>query len=317
MILNLGHKMTKIIGIFLLIISASLSASEVKHFWPKIPFNLEGANLCEFRSAYSQTRSQYMREMVGHAKSLLKAGDFNPVATLVSFNKLYNQNLAYAKRGLGVTLEESFKAYLSSYYSKYTPRVRKLEFKYLDRLAAILNINNGHGNSVTEQDINSLDLMAHGSYSLSPNCQGGVFVTMTIIKKDGYSIDYHATGNVRTVMSQIASRVFEDFQRTKFPSTIKVGRRNLTLIGGLNGQVDKTNYLDQAKSICESLDARLPNSTEYKVIDSYGSWSGGISLGRKIWAIDYNQVFVPYFHSAPSRTPSEVNDKTYYYICVR
>jgi hypothetical protein len=309
--------MAKYLGTLLILISFQANSSDIKHFWPKIPFNLEGVNLCEFRSAYSQTRSQYMREMVGHARTLLRAGDFNPVRTLTSFNQLYNANLAYAKRGLGVTLEQSFKAYLSSYYSKYTPRVRNLEFKYLDRIAAVLNINNGNGQNVSASELDNLDLMAHGSYSLSPNCQGGVFVTMTIIKKDGFSIDYHATGSVRTVMSQIASKVFEDFQRTKFPSTIRLANKSLTLVGGLNGQVDKTNYLGEVESICKSLDARLPTASEYKMIDSYGSWSGGISLGQKIWALDSYQVFIPYFSNMQARDRSQVNAKTFYYTCVR
>ena len=82
--------------------------------------------------------------------------------------------------------------------------------------------------------------------------------------------NYQGTGRVEIVMSQIASQVFEDFQRTQFPSVINVGSGSLTLLGGLNGDIDETSSPKIAQQICESMGARLPSELEYEIIDSYG-----------------------------------------------
>lgn len=298
---------------------ANDTVKEKHNLWPKIPFNIVGANLCEYRSAYSQTRSQYIAEMVNHAENLLYAGDFNPTRTLMGFNRMYERNLSYARKGLGVTLEATFKAYLDSFYRKLSPRVRKLDLKYLSRLDAIINtaIRTNQSISISREQAKKIDLFAFGTYSMSPNCNGNLIVTLSIINKDGLTKEYIGSGPPSTVMSQVASRVFEDFQRTNFPSEIRIGNQVKTLIGGLNGAIDSTMYLEEAEGICESLGARLPNSKEYKVINSYGSWSGGITLGRKIWAMKFPNVFVPYFQRAPVRSYSQVNDKKYYYTCIK
>ena len=315
-------KLTLIISFLVLHLgTASATSTKIDHYdlWPRIPFNLIGANLCEFRSAFSQTRSQYISEMVGHAETLLYAGDFNPTSTLTQFNAMYEKNLIYAQRGLGVTLESTFKAFLEEYYRNLRPKKRKLSLKYLNPLDTLIN-NALRGQvirNITHQDADKIDLFAHGTYSMSPRCNGNIVVTLSIITRDGYTKEYMGQGPAHTVMSQIASRVFEDFQRTKFPSRIKIGNRYITLIGGLNESIDSTMYLEEAKTICETLGARLPTAQEYKVINSYGSWSGGITLGRKIWAMNFPNIFVPYFERSPVRTYSQVNDRNYYYTCIK
>jgi hypothetical protein len=311
--------------LFLQLASASEASSKKDNYdlWPRIPFNISGVNLCNLRGAYSQNRSEYMAEMVSHAENLLYACgencNFDPADTLSRFNSLYEKNLAYATKGLGVTLEATFKSYLESYYRKLKPRTRKLRLKFLETLDTLIN-NALRGNQVrtiTRSDSDKIDLFAFGTYSMSPRCNGNIVVTLTIVNREGVTKEYMGTGRTELVMSQIASRVFEDYQRTKFPARIKVGTKYITLLGGLNGNIDSTMYLDEAKKICETLGARLPTDREYKMINSYGSWSGGITLGRRIWAMNYPNVFVPYFQRSPVRTFSQVNDKTYYYTCIK
>jgi hypothetical protein len=315
-------KLTLVISFLVLCLSsANATVAKRDHYdlWPRIPFNIVGANLCEFRSAYSQARSQYISEMVTHAETLLYAGDFNPTSTLIQFNAMYERNLTYARRGLGVTLESTFKAYLEEYYRKLLPRKRKLSLKYLTPLDTLIN-NALRGQvirNIGQEDTDKIDLFAYGTYSMSPRCNGNIVVTLSIINRDGYTKEYIGQGPANTVMSQIASRVFEDYQRTKFPSRIKIGNRYITLIGGLNESIDSTMYLEEAKTICETLGGRLPTGQEYKMINSYGSWSGGITLGRKIWAMNFPNVFVPYFERSPVRTYSQVNDRNYYYTCIK
>ena len=295
--------------VFLLLITSSVftqASDEVNHFWPKIPFNIEGANLCNFRQAYSQSRSDYMMEMTSLAERLLYASEVYDPA------QMHTQNLVYAKRGLGATLESSFKAYLDSYYRDLKPRVRKIEFKYLDRVATVLN----QSGTVSRTDISKIDLMAYGTYSMSPDCRGGVLVTLTIIKRDGTSSEYIAKGPASTVMSQIASRVFEDFQRTKFPTTVRVGNRNLEVLGGLTGDIGTVVRPDEATLACQTLGARLPNESEYKILNTYGSWSGGITLSHFDWVLPYNQLLnlTHYYHVRSYQTGVNGNFK---YICVR
>lgn len=297
------------------------SGNTIKQFWPNIPFNIQGANLCEFRSAFSQTRSGYMREMVNNAERLLLAGDTEPLKTLQAFNEMYEKNLVYAKRGVGVLLESTFKSYIESYYRKNRPSTRYINFKFPNSLHQALNrASRGEQISFNEQNSHlELDLMAYGTYSISPNCNGNVVVTLNVVEKDLTNTSFTATGRPSTVMSQIASRVFEKYQRTQFPSTIRIKNRKLQILGGLNTQIDSTPILSEARYFCESMDARLPTAQEYKYIDSYGSWSGGVSLGTNAWALKHNYVFyLPFVKNGSAAVPaSRIDHRRYHYLCVR
>lgn len=308
-----------LIVLVLSFITTLAQARDHYDIWPRIPFNIEGANLCEFTAAYSQTRSQYMAEMVDNAQSLLYAGDINPAKTMESFNRMYQRNLAYAKVGLGVTLENTFKSFLDSYYRKLRPKNRKLRFKFARSLDEIINlaIRGNQVPNLSNSELEKIDLIAYGTYSISDKCNGNVAVTLTIINRDGHNENYYAKGSAETVMSKIASKFFEEFQRTKFPSTINSRHRKITLIGGLNGGIDSTSYLEEAESTCKSLGGRLPTESEYKSIDNYGDWSGGITLGRLVWAMKWPYVFVPYFERNPVRDYTQAGAKQFYYTCVK
>lgn len=311
--------MKKAYLLLVLFLISGASKAEVFGFWPRIPFNIIGANLCEFRAAYSQTRSQYIQEMVDNAKILLEAGDFDPVKTLTAFNQMYERNLVYARRGLGVTLENSFKSQLDSLYRETRAKVKKLEFRHTNKIDTIINAAiNGHQITYLNQnDVNQIDLFAYGSYSMSPNCNGNIIVTLSIIGKNGVANYYSAQGQPHLVMRNIAVQVFEDFQRTSFPSKLKMHNKTLTLLGGINENIDITTNLNEVENICQALGGRLPTEQEYKFIDSYGSWSGGISLGDKTWAMNWPNVYHAPFKRYPVRPYSQVNAKEYYYICVK
>jgi hypothetical protein len=62
----------------------------------------------------------------------------------------------------------------------------------------------------------------------------------------------------------------------------------------------------------------LPNRLEIELIDSYGDWSGGVSLGEKVWAMPNGKVYHPLLRNpTPVRERWEVNERTYLYYCVR
>lgn len=307
----------------LMILLSTFASAKRLDFWPTIPF-IRGADLCQYQDTYSQTRSEYMQEMVGLASRLMYSGAYGSEALdmLVNFQGLYERNIALAQRGryLDVTLENTFRAYMDQYYRDLKPREKVISFTHIAPLVSIVRaINNNQRIGISREDlIGDLDYMIYGSYSYAPSCRGDILVTLTIIGKDGVTKNYLGQGKPSVVMSQIASKMFEDFQKTQFPSTIKLGSRNLILIGDLNGEIGKTQHPRIAKMNCEMLGARLPSEREYHIINSYGSWSGGVSLGNQSnkWALNEDSYFIPESNRTVWTTRS-VNDKSCYYICVK
>lgn len=298
---------------------------EQVNVWPTIPF-IRGADLCVYKDAYSQTRTQYMNRMVGYAKDLMQAGakGSEVLPMLVGFNKLYDQNLAAANqyKYMEVTLESTLKSYMSDYYRNLRPRVQRLSFTRVnDVMSVVRAAANGQRDGYLDQAlVNKLDYIAYGTYALAPNCQGDIQVTLHMIGSDGEEISYVGHGQPAVVMSQIASRMFEDFQRTKFPSTLKVGKKTLTLLGAMNGSVEKTFSPKNAERACDTLGGRLPTGLELEMIDAYGDWNGGVSINTAVWALANDYVYHPQLRNpSPVRSRTEVNqpDEGFSYYCVQ
>ncbi|AZZ36297.1 hypothetical protein CIK05_05665 [Bdellovibrio sp. qaytius] len=293
--------------------------------WPTIPF-IRGADLCAYKDAYSTTRTGYMDKMVGIAKDLMQAGAKGKevLPMLVGFNNLYDQNIATANqyKYMEVTLESSLKAFVSDYYRNIRPRVQRMSFTRVnDVLNVVRAAANGQRDGYLDQNlVDKLDYVGYGTYSLAPNCQGDIQVTLHLMGRDGEELSYIGNGQPAVVMSQIASRMFEDFQRTKFPTKLKVGNKTLTLLGAMNGSVETTFSVKNASRACETLGGRLPTGTELEIIDSYGDWNGGVSINDAIWALTNGNVYAPHLRNpSPVRSESEVNahDEGYRYYCVQ
>lgn len=300
-----------------------LPADNRVDIWPSIPF-IRGADLCQYRDAYGQTRSESMQKMVRLAKDLMSAGAYGSEAfeMLIGFNELYERNQALATRGqyLDVTLESTLKSYLDKFYRDIRPLEKKMSFTHVNDILSVVRaaMNGQRDGNLSDEQLERLDYIAYGTYTLAPNCRGDIQVTIHLIGKDGVSESFLAHGRPETVMSQIASDLFTKFQRTQFPSTIRVGRTNLTLVGALNGSVDKTHSPQLAVQACDMLDARLPNQLELELLDARGDWSGGVSLNDKTWAMPNGKIYAPYLRNpTPVRNPWEVNAKEFYYYCVR
>ncbi len=291
--------------------------------WPTIPF-VRGADLCQYKDAYGQTRSQYMQTMVSHAKNMISGGARGREALelLVNFSNMYDHNQALAIRHqyLDVTLESTLKSYLSGYYRDLRPKTTKVSFSYVNDIVSIVNAaKNGQREGYLDQNIlDKLDYIAYGTYALAPNCNGNIQVTLHMIGRNGLSESYIATGRPEYVMSTIASEIFTQFQRTQFPSKIKIGNKQLTLIGGLNGSVDRVADPLFAEEACKTLEGRLPTHMELEMISSYGDWSGGVSVAEGIWAMPDGKVFSARLRNpSPVREKWEVNAEEYLYYCVR
>lgn len=320
----------KLMNLALLIAAVSLSIVPTKSFadtklpeggvadiWSNIAF-VQGADICRFEDAYNKTRDEFVSSMVTKAQTLMNSNmkGFEAIQALITFNNMYDQiqRSAVADNNFPVTLEANLKAFLDRYYRDIHPRVKRLNF---------LNTNVSQtpiDNSKVSAILANLDFVAYGTYAFAPGCRGDLQVTLHLIGKDGREESFEAIGPIATVMSQIASELFTAFQRTQFPSEIKIGKNKLTIVGGLNGYVDKATSLKNAELACSTLDARLPNATELELINTYGDWSGGVSLGHSVWALPGGKVYAPDLgsqYSSPIRNPNEVNDSQYNYICVQ
>lgn len=289
--------------------------------WPTIPF-IRGADLCKFSDSHGQTRSKYMSKMVAQAERLMMAGmnskDVLPM--LVTFNNLYDKNQELAQVNLDVTLESSFKAFIDGYYRDLTPKEKKISFTHVNNIVNVVNAaQNGQRDGYMDAKLlTKLDYIAYGTYTMSPNCTGNVSVTLHMVGRNGKSESYRAVGSADTVMSQIASEIFTQYQRSQFPSSVRMGRKQITLVGGLNGSVDKVSSPELAEEACAMMDARLPNRLEMELLDSYGDWSGGISLGTRTWAFPGGKVYNAELRNpSPVREKWEVNDREFYYYCVK
>lgn len=284
--------------------------------WPTIPFT-RGADLCRYTDAYGQTRMQNLNQMMKLASGRDSAG----AGALIAFNDLYEKNMALATQtSFEVTLEATLKSYTDSYFRNLQPKVKKLSFTGTNDILSV--IRTAQAGTIPELDratLNRIDYVAYGTYALAPNCQGDVQVTLQLVGLDGQTESFVATGRVDTVMSQIASEIFVRFQRTQFPSAVKVGTSWLTLVGGFNNSVDHAPTSKIAEEACLTLDARLPTSSELEILNVYGDWSGGVSLNNKVWALSNGYIYVPYMKNpSPVRRQTEMtlSDDVLYY-CVK
>jgi hypothetical protein len=302
---------------------ASLPADGHYDIWPTIPF-LRGADLCKYKDAYGETRTEYMQKMVALAKDLLKEAKVNgqdALQMLTAFNTMYdkNQEMAMKSGSMDATLESTLKSYLDQLYREVSPRVKKMSFTNVNDLLSLVKVASGGGRDgyLTKKMLSGLDYIAYGTYSLAPNCRGDIQVNIHMVGKKGILESFVATGTPDTVMMNIAKQMFVKFQKTEFPADVKIGKNTLTIVGGLNGAVDMANSPELAQSFCESQDARLPTKFEMEVIDGYGDWSGGVSFSNETFVLPDGKIYVSRFKSFPVRHLDEVNEKEFSYYCVK
>ncbi|WP_372655344.1 hypothetical protein [Halobacteriovorax sp.] len=316
----------KALLLLLLVSTPSLTVAKTANIWASIPF-IRGADLCQYSQAYSQTRSEYMHDMTNMASQLMEFGAKGSEALemLEKFDSLYDKNLRLAMqyKYMDVTLENTLKSYLDSYYRSQPVKDRKVYFRQLNDIRSITRaINNGQRiGHIPADSYSVVDYIGYGSYALAPNCNGNIQVTITLVSKDGMTKNYSGLGKPAIVMSQIASKIFTEFERTQFPSTLNVNGRKLTLLGTSNGSIGETFSPRDASRTCRYMGGRLPNSFELERISSYGDWNGGVSIGSAIWAIDQGSTPMVYHpglrNPSPVRSASEVGNKKLKFYCVK
>ncbi len=291
--------------------------------WPTIAF-IKGADLCQYQDAYGRSRSEMAQEMVDQASQLMSSGATGAEALdmLVTIDALIDKNrrLAVQGYGLDVTLEATLKSYVDKLYQDLRPRNKNISFNHAVPLVDVVNaVRNGQRPGYLDNNLlNKLDAIAYGTYAYAPDCRGNILVTIHVIKKSGETLNFQGQGKPQVVMSQIAARMFEMFQRAQFPSSIRMGSRTLQLIGAPGTPVDRAPSPSLAEDSCEMIDARLPTRAEYEYLSMLGDWNGGIGLGHKVWALKDGYVLAPDLRNpTPVRRPQDVNAREFMYYCVR
>lgn len=291
--------------------------------WPTIPF-IKGADLCQYRDAYGRSRSEMAQEMAQMAKEFMEAGAKGAEALqlLVAIDSIIDKNrrLAVQGYGLDVTLEATLKSFIDGYYQNLRPREKKIKFTHANALVDVVRaVRGGQRQGYLDDNLLSrLDGFAYGTYAYAPNCRGDIVVTIHVVMQSGETLNFHGQGKPNVVMSQIGSRMFEQFQRTQFPSTVRIGNRSLQLVGAPGNPVDSAPSPQLAEDACRMMGARLPTYNEYEYLSMLGDWNGGVGLNNKRWALANGYILAPDLRNpSPIRRPSEVNDRSFMYYCVR
>jgi len=291
--------------------------------WPTVPF-IRGQDLCQFQDAYGKTRNELALDMARRLKDLFGAGlaSADAVGILISIDGLIDKNRSMATAGLGmdVTLESSLKAAIDGFYRRINPKEKKLLFVNPAPLLDLLR------DLRTEKRQGSLNLsqlakisgFAWGTYAYSPGCRGDIMATIHVELTSGASYSFQAQGRPESVMASVGAQMFEFFQRTQFPSVVRMGAKSLTLVGAPGSPIGVAPSPVVAQSACDLSQARLPSFEEYEFLSALGDWNGGVSLGHQLWALADNHILAPDLRNpSPVRHPEDVNSTEIYYYCVK
>ncbi len=312
---------------FLLVLACcsswTVSASSPLSLWPTVPF-IRGQDLCQFQDAYGKTRNELSLDMAHRLKDLFGAGlaSSDAVGILRAIDGLIDKDRRMATSGLGmdVTLEASLKAAIDGLYRKINPKEKKLLFVNPAPLLDLLR------DLRTEKRQGSLNLsqlakmsgFAWGTYAYSPGCRGDILATIHVELANGSNSSFLAQGAPESVMASIGTQMFEYFQRTQFPSVVRMGSKSLTLVGAPGSPIGVAPSPAIAQSACALSQARLPLVEEYEFISALGDWNGGVSLDHQLWALADSHILAPDLRNpSPIRHPEDVNSTEIYYYCVK
>ncbi len=297
------------------------------YVYPSIPI-IEGADLQEFHEAYSKSRFEQVGELVNSAKGLLGAGASGAEALemILAFDNLVTHRRAYSKKRMGVSLEGYFNGRLSELYRTYEPPVRKLDFKHVDLPTNILRHANQERRPgyLTDADMVNLDFVIYGSYTVAFG--GNIDMSLYVLNvNSGVTRIFNGRGNPKQAAYYIADQLFHEFQKTRFPSVLKLGSgKSITLLGAdrikVSGYAQMKNIYEDARYSCEDLGGRLVNKRELSSIGAAGTYRGGVTVsnsGREnyYWALDRDDIYVSYENRVTKKW--SLNSTQYLnYICV-
>jgi hypothetical protein len=299
------------------------SAASPVSLWPTVPF-IRGQDLCQYQDAYGKSRNELALDMARRLKDLFGAGlaSSDAVGILTAIDGLIDRNRSLATSGLGmdVTFEATLKAAIDGFYRKISPKERKLQFvnpaPLLDLLRD-LRMEKRQG-SISLSQLAKISGFAWGTYAYSPGCRGDILASIHVELTNGASYSFQAQGAPESVMTAIGAQMFEYFQRTQFPSVVRMGAKSLTLMGAPGSPIGVAPSPAVAESACVLSHARLPLVEEYDFLSTLGDWNGGVSLDHQLWALADSHILAPDLRNpSPIRHPEDVNSTEIYYYCVK
>jgi hypothetical protein len=297
---------------------------DIINLWPRIPF-VRAKDLCQYQDAFGQSKIEHMRALTQNVRSLLREGvDSSNLVDLLNVMDQQNtqlRTLADNSPGMDVLLSASLKAAVDKIYSERRPQKRRLNFLNPASMNELLKqIDNSQKMPLWDiQVIRSLNGVAYGTYSYAPSCKGDLVVTLHIDLSCGVTYNFQAKGLPDELMASMGHQIFDTFQKTQFPSKIKIGKRTVELIGAPNGSLGVAPSPKSAEMACKALKARLPSADEYEYLSNLGDWNGGVACTRgKLWAMDGGMVMAPDLpNPSPVRSVSEFPGQNFSYYCVR
>jgi hypothetical protein len=294
------------------------------YIWPQIPF-VRGKDLCQYHDAYGRTKSEQMAEITRSIRDLLREGvdSRNLVALLNAMDGQVNQQrtVAGSSPGMDVMLSGTLKASLDKVYRDRNPQIRKFVFFNTKPLNELLReMRSPQAQAAWDPKfIKSLSGVAYGTYSYAPSCKGDLLVTVHVDLSCGNTYHFQAQGFPEQVMQSIGLQIFETFHQTQFPSKLKIGNKQLELVGAPGTGVSVAPTPRSAEMACQAIKARLPTEDEYEYLSNLGDWNGGVTCSRnKLWAIANNMVMAPDLRNpSPVRSVAEFPGQVFSYYCVR
>lgn len=292
--------------------------------WPQIPF-VRGKDLCQYHDAYGRTKSEQMAELTQTVRGLLREGvdPRNLMALLNTLDDQINQQrfVAGSSPGMDVMLAGSLKASLDRVYRDRNPQSRHFAFFNTSALNELMQQQRASKaqSNWDSRLVQGLSGVAFGTYSYAPSCKGDLLVTVHVDLSCGHTYHFQAQGFPEQVMQNIGLQIFETFQRTQFPSKIKIGNQQLELVGAPSTGVGRAASPKSAEMACKAMKARLPTEDEYEYLSNVGDWNGGVTCSRsKLWAMANNMVMAPDLRNpSPVRSVSEFPGQEFSFYCVR
>jgi len=294
------------------------------NIWPQIPF-VRAKDLCQYHDAYGRTKSEQMAELTQTVRGLLREGvdSRNMMALLNTLDDqlIQQRTVAGSSPGMDIMLSGTLKASLDRVYRDRSPQQRNFAF-----------FNPSPVNELMRQQrtsqfpavwnpllIRGLSGVAYGTYSYAPSCKGDLLVTVHVDLACGHTYHFQAQGFPEQVMQYIGIQIFETFQKTQFPSKLKIGNQQLELVGAPGTGVGRAPSPRSAEMACQAMNATLPTEDEYEYLSNLGDWNGGVTCARgKLWAMANNMVMAPDLRNpSPVRSVSEFPGKAFSYYCVR
>ena len=294
------------------------------NIWPQIPF-VRAKDLCQYHDAYGRTKSEQMAELTQTVRGLLREGvdSRNMMALLNTLDDQLNQQrtVAGSSPGMDIMLSGTLKASLDRVYRDRSPQQRNFAFFNPSPLNELMRQQRTSQSTAVWNPllIRGLSGVAYGTYSYAPSCKGDLLVTVHVDLACGHTYHFQAQGFPEQVMQNIGIQIFETFQKTQFPSKLKIGNQQLELVGAPGSGVGRAPSPRSAEMACKAMNARLPTEDEYEYLSNVGDWNGGVTCARgKLWAMANNKVMAPDLpNPSPVRSVAEFPGQEFSYFCVR